>query len=66
MSDTAIAVPTKKPPLGRLLLLTYMVLVFFFGGGEELGFWLVVIGGTLYWTLNRLNRWRHVSSSQHE
>jgi hypothetical protein len=38
MSDTAIAVPAKRPPLGRLLLLTYMVLVFFFGGGEDSGF----------------------------
>jgi hypothetical protein len=57
--DTAIAMPAKKPPLGRLLLLTYMVSVFFFAD-YLLGPWLVVVGGTLYWTLNRFNPWRPV------
>ena len=47
----------KKPRLGRLLFLTYMVSVFFFAD-YPLGPWLVVIGETFYWALNRFNPWR--------
>jgi hypothetical protein len=42
-TETAIAMPIKKPPLG-LLFLTYLVSVFFLAG-YPVGFWLVVIGG---------------------
>jgi hypothetical protein len=50
----AMAMLIKKPPLGRLLLLTYMVLVFFFAD-ELVGPWLVIIGGFVYWALNRIS-----------
>ena len=52
-TETAIAMLIKKPPLGRLLFLTYLVSVFFLAG-YPVGLWLVVIGGIFYWALHRL------------
>jgi len=43
----------KTPRLGRILFLASMVAVFFFADDQS-GPWMVVIGGTVYWTLYRV------------
>jgi len=43
----------KKPHLGQLLFLTFMVTAFFLADDQS-GPWLLVIPGTVYWALYRV------------
>jgi hypothetical protein len=51
----------KKPHLGQLLFLTFMVTGFFLADDQS-GPWLLVIPGIVYWALYRV-RDRFISST---